>query len=342
MGQKILITGTNSGFGTLMVHALLAEGHQVAASMREIETRNTAAAQALRDAGAKIVQIDVTQDDSVEQGVRGATEQLEGLDVLINNAGIGVNGLQESFTPDDFQRLFAINVFGVQLIVLFCALLCGCMHTSSQPAPKQPDRIPKPPPHSPKRPEAQVLEPETSFDQRYPEPRIHNSWKLPTEGLRVIEVFDRSQEAEDPVGTALWIEVPNGKPVRYSQTKLISLVEKYVPAPTTKSAAVALAVLPAICRTYLNSAVIWKPALGPLPGIATKDQPNTTVVTKRIKGGWSVHYFSVVSDHNFFTGDTRRSVYHWEVVLRGSVMSAKQRVIYSENSLEAPRPANKT
>ncbi|HRF16053.1 MAG TPA: SDR family NAD(P)-dependent oxidoreductase, partial [Bacteroidia bacterium] len=65
-------------------------------------------------AGAKIIEIDVTDDTSVNNGVQKAITDLNGLDVLINNAGIGVLGMQEFFTPNDFQKVFDINVFGVQ------------------------------------------------------------------------------------------------------------------------------------------------------------------------------------------------------------------------------------
>jgi NAD(P)-dependent dehydrogenase (short-subunit alcohol dehydrogenase family) len=114
MKQKILITGASSGFGTLTTLKLLEQGHTVIASMRDPEGRNKPAADRLSDAGAAIVEIDVTDDNSVDRGVARAVEIAGGLDVLINNAGIGVLGLQENFTTDDWQRLFDINVFGVQ------------------------------------------------------------------------------------------------------------------------------------------------------------------------------------------------------------------------------------
>jgi NAD(P)-dependent dehydrogenase (short-subunit alcohol dehydrogenase family) len=114
MGQKILITGASGGFGKLSTLTLLKNGHQVAASMREIEGRNKNIAEELKAAGAVILEIDVTDDASVEAGVSKAIQELQGLDVLINNAGVGVLGMQEFFTPNDFQRLFDINVFGVQ------------------------------------------------------------------------------------------------------------------------------------------------------------------------------------------------------------------------------------
>ena len=114
MAKKILITGASGGFGKLTVLTLLQKGHQVAASMRDIHGKNKTVADELRKAGAKIIEIDVTDDTSVNNGVQKAIADLDGLDVLINNAGLGVLGMQEFFTPADFQKVFDINVFGVQ------------------------------------------------------------------------------------------------------------------------------------------------------------------------------------------------------------------------------------
>ena len=114
MTKKILITGASGGFGKLIVVALLEKGHSVAASMRDINGKNKSIADELSKAGAKIIEIDVTDDTSVNNGVQKAITDLNGLDVLINNAGIGVLGMQEFFTPNDFQKVFDINVFGVQ------------------------------------------------------------------------------------------------------------------------------------------------------------------------------------------------------------------------------------
>lgn len=114
MSKKILITGSSAGFGLLTVKTLLKAGHEVAASMRDPQGRNKDIANELQDLGAKIVEIDVTNEESVNKGVQAATTQLNDLDVVINNAGVGVSGIQECFTTDDWQRLFEINVFGVQ------------------------------------------------------------------------------------------------------------------------------------------------------------------------------------------------------------------------------------
>ena len=114
MGKKILITGANSGFGRLMVDSLLSNGDQVAAAMRGVNGKNAEAAKELENLGVSIVEIDVTDDSSVESGVSLALEKLGGLDVLVNNAGVGVVGMQEHFTIDDFKNLFEVNVYGVQ------------------------------------------------------------------------------------------------------------------------------------------------------------------------------------------------------------------------------------
>lgn len=114
MTNKILITGANGDFGKLTVKKLLNDGHTVVASIRDPEGRNKFSANELQALGAHIVDIDVTDDNSVIQGVKAAIEISGGLDVLINNAGIGAFGIQETFSDKDWGKLFDINVFGVQ------------------------------------------------------------------------------------------------------------------------------------------------------------------------------------------------------------------------------------
>ena len=114
--SKILITGANGGFGMLTVKTLLNQGHKVVATMRNIDSKNKTAADELAALGALIVNVDVTNDESVKLGVAKAIDLLDGLDVVINNAGIGVLGIQEQFTIEDFKRLFDVNVFGVQRV----------------------------------------------------------------------------------------------------------------------------------------------------------------------------------------------------------------------------------
>lgn len=114
MSKKILVTGANGGFGKLTTKKLLDDGHTVVASIREPKGRNKSSASELKSMGAHIVEIDVTNDSSVVQGVKIAIETVGDLDVVVNNAGIGAFGIQETFTDKDWQKLFDVNVFGVQ------------------------------------------------------------------------------------------------------------------------------------------------------------------------------------------------------------------------------------
>ncbi|MBT8292851.1 MAG: SDR family oxidoreductase, partial [Eudoraea sp.] len=116
MSKKVLITGTSSGFGKLIANTLLDKGHTVIASMRGIDGKNKNVAEELKAKGAHVVEIDVTSDESVNQGVKKATDASGGLDVVVNNAGIGVLGMQEFFTPEDWKKLFEVNVFGIQRV----------------------------------------------------------------------------------------------------------------------------------------------------------------------------------------------------------------------------------
>ena len=117
MSQTIFITGTNSGFGNLTTNTLLQAGYKVIGSMRDLAGRNKTSAEELRARGAIVVEMDVTSDASVNAAVESALAQAGSIDVVVNNAGVGTSGRQESFTTEDWQRLFDINVFGVQRVL---------------------------------------------------------------------------------------------------------------------------------------------------------------------------------------------------------------------------------
>jgi len=114
--SKVLITGASGGFGKLTAMSLLERGHKVVASMRDVAGKNRKSAENFTDLGASVVEMDVTEDHSVAAGVAWALEALDGLDVVVNNAGLGVLGVQETFTPEDWLGLFNVNVFGVQRV----------------------------------------------------------------------------------------------------------------------------------------------------------------------------------------------------------------------------------
>ena len=116
MSKKIVITGASGGFGALSVKTLLNQGHDVVATMRNTATKNKEISEELSGLGAHIVEMDVISEDSVSIAIKQSIELLGGLDVVVNNAGVGVLGIQETFTIDEFKKLFDVNVFGVQRV----------------------------------------------------------------------------------------------------------------------------------------------------------------------------------------------------------------------------------
>lgn len=113
---KVFLTGAGGGFGKLISAELTAAGHQVVGTLRDVAGRNRAVAGELEKLGVAVLEMDVTSDESVAAAVKGAERRLGQLDVVINNAGVGVLGVTETFTPKDLQRIFDVNVFGVQRV----------------------------------------------------------------------------------------------------------------------------------------------------------------------------------------------------------------------------------
>ncbi len=117
MKHKILVTGASGAFGSLTCMQLAENGHQVVGTMRSINGKNEAIANELKSRGVALVEMDVTNEESVNKGVASAIELLGGLDTVFNNAGIGANGILECFTINDLQKVFDVNVFGVQRLM---------------------------------------------------------------------------------------------------------------------------------------------------------------------------------------------------------------------------------
>ena len=117
MKHKILVTGASGAFGSLACIQLVENGHQVVGTMRSLQAKNEAIANDLKSKGVLLVEMDVTNEGSVNTGVQSAIELMDGLDIVFNNAGIGANGILECFTTDDIQKMFDVNVFGVQRLM---------------------------------------------------------------------------------------------------------------------------------------------------------------------------------------------------------------------------------
>src|SRR5205807_10664368 len=119
MAQTMLVTGSTSGFGRLLVEALARQGYHVFAGMRAAAGKNAPAAEELRALAQReqlalhIVEIDVTDDASVERAIAVIIETTGRLDVVVNNAGVSYSGPLEAFTPEQVRQQFETNVFSV-------------------------------------------------------------------------------------------------------------------------------------------------------------------------------------------------------------------------------------
>ena len=116
--QVVLITGSSTGFGRLFADTLARKGHTVFATMRDPGGRNAKNASEIRTLAEKdslpihVLDLDVTNDASVERAVDAAIAKAGRIDVVINNAGYFVSGLAEAVTTEQAQRLMDANFFG--------------------------------------------------------------------------------------------------------------------------------------------------------------------------------------------------------------------------------------
>ena len=111
-GATVLITGGTSGIGLSIAKALASAGSRVAITGRDQKRLDEAA----RDFGALAVQADVSSPADVQRTYREVFKAFGHLDVLINNAGVGVFKPLVDMDPADFERVFATNVTGAMLM----------------------------------------------------------------------------------------------------------------------------------------------------------------------------------------------------------------------------------
>src|SRR5258708_32942548 len=108
------ITGCSSGFGCAFAEAVIAHCGSVIAPARNVETLQDLMAHA-RDR-VLATALDVTDEFSISNAVSQSITRFGRIDVLVNNAGFGLTGAIEEVSDDEWQRLFATNVFGLAAV----------------------------------------------------------------------------------------------------------------------------------------------------------------------------------------------------------------------------------
>jgi len=116
--KVVLITGSSTGFGRLFTETLAGKGHIVFATMRDPGGRNAKNASEIGTLAEKdslpihVLELDATDDASVERAVDAAVGKAGRIDVAINNAGYHLSGLAEAVTTEQAQRLMDTNFLG--------------------------------------------------------------------------------------------------------------------------------------------------------------------------------------------------------------------------------------
>ena len=108
--KTFLITGVSSGLGQAFAGAALEAGHRVIGTVRRPSDADAFAARAAGRAYPLV--LDVTDFEAIPAAVSRAEQQAGPIDVLVNNAGYGHEGVLEESSMADLQRQFAANVFG--------------------------------------------------------------------------------------------------------------------------------------------------------------------------------------------------------------------------------------
>lgn len=106
--KNFLITGVSSGLGRAFAAAALADGHRVIGTVRRPADAQAFAAS---DRAFPLL-LDVTDYAAIPEAVRAAEHEAGPVDVLVNNAGYGHEGILEESSIGDLERQFAANVFG--------------------------------------------------------------------------------------------------------------------------------------------------------------------------------------------------------------------------------------
>lgn len=106
MAKVILVTGGSAGIGRAVAAHLAGLGHTVYGTSRTAEVEMT-------DDGFRILRMDVTDEEMVKRGISFIADKHGKLDVLINNAGLGMTGPLENTSDEEAKFIYDTNVFGV-------------------------------------------------------------------------------------------------------------------------------------------------------------------------------------------------------------------------------------
>ena len=115
-GKIWFVTGASKGLGLTLVNQLLAQGHQVAATSRNLEELSSAV-QGATPENFLPLSVDIVSEKSVAIAIEATVSRFGGLDVLVNNAGYGLLGSLEELSDVESRTNFDVNVFGTLNVI---------------------------------------------------------------------------------------------------------------------------------------------------------------------------------------------------------------------------------
>lgn len=107
--KVVLVTGGSSGLGQAICLRLAAQGHQVYGTGRKVEN-------GAQSDGFMLLRMDITDEQGVNRGVEEVLRREGRIDVLVNNAGLGIQGPAEDITPAMAMQLLDTNVLGAHRV----------------------------------------------------------------------------------------------------------------------------------------------------------------------------------------------------------------------------------
>ncbi len=112
-GMRVLVTGASQGIGKALAELAARRGARVIATARSVELLNGLAETVSKDGHTLVVvQADITQPADRQKMVDAAVQHFGGLDILINNAGIGATGHFAESSPEVLRSIMETNFFG--------------------------------------------------------------------------------------------------------------------------------------------------------------------------------------------------------------------------------------
>jgi hypothetical protein len=112
-GRVALVTGASSGLGEQFARTLARAGAGVVLASRRMERLKALRARIEGEGGdAHVVELDVTDHDSIKAAVAHAETEMGSIDILVNNSGVSTTQRIQDVTPDDFDFVFDTNVRG--------------------------------------------------------------------------------------------------------------------------------------------------------------------------------------------------------------------------------------